>query len=261
MTGRLLAALDDTPAATAVLAVAPALAELLGARVDAVHVAEDGGATVRAIADRAGYELRVLHGPVVDSLRTAGEEPDVVAVAVGVRRHGAVSRPAGHVVVGLATQLRKPVAVVPPAVVAPVTIRRVLVPMDRSHATAATLGDAIETVCKQGLEVTLLHVHEEGSAIPAFVDQPQHEIPAWVEEFVARFAPTADHEACVELRVGSAPDHVLGVAGDLGADLILLGWSQDLTPGHAAVVRRVLESSEVPVVLVPVLAAGGAKGG
>ena len=45
------------------------------------------------------------------------------------------------------------------------------------------------------------------------------------------------------------------VATAAGADLIALGWSQDLTPDRAAVVREVLTRSEVPVLLLPCAAA------
>jgi hypothetical protein len=48
------------------------------------------------------------------------------------------------------------------------------------------------------------------------------------------------------------------MTAEIDADLILLGWARDLSPGHAAVVRRVLEEAAVPLVLVPVLA--GASG-
>jgi hypothetical protein len=38
----------------------------------------------------------------------------------------------------------------------------------------------------------------------------------------------------------------------VGCDVIALGWTQQLVPGRAPVVRAALEGSHVPVMLVPV---------
>ena len=56
---KLIAALDDTPMAGSVLAAAGPVAKLLGARVEPVHVVEDGDSVVRAQAATAGMPLRV----------------------------------------------------------------------------------------------------------------------------------------------------------------------------------------------------------
>jgi hypothetical protein len=45
---------------------------------------------------------------------------------------------------------------------------------------------------------------------------------------------------------------VHSIATEIGADLIALAWSQNMTAGRATVVRAVLERSDVPVLLVPV---------
>jgi hypothetical protein len=41
------------------------------------------------------------------------------------------------------------------------------------------------------------------------------------------------------------------VARDVDADMIALGWAQDLAPGRASVVRWALEHTPVPLVLMP----------
>jgi hypothetical protein len=56
----------------------------------------------------------------------------------------------------------------------------------------------------------------------------------------------------VVLRSGVTADHLLGIAEEERADLIVLGWSQTLSPGRAEVVRALLERSPVPLLLVPV---------
>jgi hypothetical protein len=97
-----------------------------------------------------------------------------------------------------------------------------------------------------------LHVHELDS-LPLFTDQPQHELTAWAQEFLRRHCPHPEHVR-LEVRIGVPGQHVLNVAEQIGADLIALGWAQELAGGRAAVVHEALERSRVPVLLVPVSA-------
>jgi hypothetical protein len=55
-----------------------------------------------------------------------------------------------------------------------------------------------------------------------------------------------------ETRLGRTEDFVPLAAREFGCDLVVLGWSQELAPGRARVVRVTLERSSVPVMLVPV---------
>lgn len=246
---KVLAAVDNTAAARSVLAAAVALGDLLGVEVEAIHVREDGHRTVDAAARAAGIPLRVSEGPVVPALRGAGEKSDVAALVLGVRASAVGRRPAGHVALQLAVSLPVPVLVVPPQAAVPITLRRVLVPLDAEPATAAALTETMELARRRKLEVVVLHVHEHAS-LPAFTDQPQHELAAWSAEFLRRHCPDPDN-VLLEVRVGAPGQHVLRVADEIGADLIALGWAQDLGEGRAAVIREALDRSDVPLLLVP----------
>jgi hypothetical protein len=48
-----------------------------------------------------------------------------------------------------------------------------------------------------------------------------------------------------------AGEHVLDVAEAERADMIALGWSQQLDPGRARTIRRAVLDAVVPVMLVP----------
>ncbi|MGZ6098867.1 MAG: universal stress protein, partial [Myxococcaceae bacterium] len=85
----------------------------------------------------------------------------------------------------------------------------------------------MELARASGIEVAVLHVRAE-EALHAFSDQLHHEVPAWVEEFLARFCPVPARELEVVLRVGVPEEEVGSVARETGADLIALGWSQQL---------------------------------
>jgi hypothetical protein len=96
-----------------------------------------------------------------------------------------------------------------------------------------------------------LHVFEE-EQLPAFTDQPQHEWREWAREFICRYCRWYSGTLRLETRVGRVRDLVPRVAEEVAADLVALGWSQELGPGHAPIVRDVLARCRLPVLLVPV---------
>lgn len=253
---RVIAAVDSSAAARPVLDTAAALARLLGAELEALHVREDGDFAPRAQAAAVGVPLRAVRGPTVPSLVEAAKPGDVVAMVLGARGTPVGRRPAGHTALEVAAALPKPLVIVPPSVAHPGRLRRLLVPLDGSAATAAALRGTIEFARGCALEVVVLHVLDEAS-LPPFEDQPQHEAASWAREFVARHCPCPPEELQLEVRVGSPSDHVLHVAAEADVDLVALGWSQDLSEGRAAVVRETLAKSAVPVLLVPVGARRG----
>ena len=79
-------------------------------------------------------------------------------------------------------------------------------------------------------------------------DQPAYAQRAWSDEFLARYCPVPGVR--IELRTGVPHQHVVAVASQSDADLIALGWSQQLDRGRAAVVRNTVAASQVPVSLL-----------
>ena len=249
-----IAALDASGAQGSVLDTAAALAGLLNAEVEAVHVPEERDAPARTDAAFAGVQVTLLHaGEVAAVLADRARQSDAVAVVLGAHADPQTMRPAGHVALQLITQLEKPVVVSPRGAHGRRAICRMLVPLDGARETAEALGRVIETAIGAGVEVTLLHVHEL-SALPLFTEQPQHERPAWSREFIIRSRLHPD-QVGLEVRVGEPGQHLLDVADRSDADMIIVGWGQDLSEGHAAVVREVLSAGRIPVMLLPVASA------
>ncbi len=244
-----LAAIDDSAAARPVLATAQAVAALWHARVDAVHVGDDGGRTADAAARAAGVPMRVETGDIVARLTQAAAETNVDAVVIGARGRPGGSRPAGHVALELITRCDKPVIVVPPEASCRGELRRILVALEGTRATSDVLRPAIELGRDQGLEVAVVHVDDE-SSIPLFSDQPQHETNAFAREFLARFGP-AGEPIPIELRIGQPAEEVLSVCDETEADMVVVAWSCNLAPGRARFVRHILEHARIPVLLVP----------
>jgi nucleotide-binding universal stress UspA family protein len=249
---RVIAAIDNSVAAQPVLSTALAMAELLEAAVEPVHVRVDGDRTVRAVAERADLSVSELAGSVPEQLVAAGAAEDVVLVVVGARGTPLRSRPVGQTAITVATSLPKPVLVVPPDARRAGTIRRVLVPLEGTIATSLAPQGVIAVAARAQLDVIVLHVIDELS-IPLFADQPQHETEAWAREFLERYCPCGVGSIRLETRVGRPKDVIAPAADEIGADLIALAWAGSLAQDRAPVVRAVLERGRAPVLLVPVI--------
>jgi nucleotide-binding universal stress UspA family protein len=144
----------------------------------------------------------------------------------------------------------KAIVLVPPdAPRAAETIGRVLVPLDGTPESAAAVSRTVDLLANAGVDLVALHVFD-ADTVPRFWDQPAHAAPAFTAEFLARNVPPTG--ARLELRSGSAGEHIVDVAAAEGADLIALGWSQHLDPGRARTVRRCVQDSTVPTMLIPV---------
>jgi nucleotide-binding universal stress UspA family protein len=248
---KVIAALDNSLAAQPVLATALALATMLDAEVEAVHVATGGGRVARAVADAAGLRLRVVPGSVVEQLTELADDDGVSAVVLGARGTPAGRRPLGGTALALATSLAKPVVIVPPDARIGTELRRVLVPVEGGLSSAFTPRAILRLAEHEELDVVVLHVHEE-ETLPAFTDQPQHEQRAWSAEFLRRYCPWGIGRVGFEVRVGRAEEVVPVVAEAAHADVIALAWAQELAEGRAPVVRSALARGRVPVMLVPV---------
>lgn len=248
---KVLAALDNSAAATSVLGSAHALAALLDSQVEALHVRVDGQRTVQNMADAAGVRLRTVTGPVAERLVEAGETDDVIALVIGARGTSASSSSLGARAAAVASALSKPVLVVPPECGPAPSFRRVLVPLEGTLSSSLVPRWLFELHGEAGVDVVALHIHDERS-FPSFTDQPQHEAQAWAQEFLQRYCPWGIGTVHLETRVGRIGELVPAVAEQCGCDLIALGWSRQLSGGRAPVVHETIERSHLPVLLVPV---------
>jgi nucleotide-binding universal stress UspA family protein len=248
MMRKVVACVDNSTAARPVLAAAAAIAPLLDATVEAVHVREDGEATVDAIVEARHVELCVLQGDVVEELVSYACRPDVVATTVGAHDHSGRARHMGHVPTELADRSDAPVLVVPPDATFSGPVHRVLVAMEGKRGHELALKGAVDVAVDAKLEIIVVHVDDE-SSIPAFSDQIQHETDAYAAEFLARFAPSAP-EAKLELRVGDPADEILRASETIKPELLAMGWRQRPAQAHEGVAPTVVARCRYPVLLV-----------
>lgn len=239
---RVLAFVDGSPCSAGVLSVADGIAGLWAASVHAVTVPEtetddsDRGSREGSVADRLVAELRA---------------PDVVAGVMGARSVPGKPGVMGHVTEAVAVAAPVLLVIVPPDVAAPwprggrqVSI---LMPLDGEPRTSAAVMEVVDRLPPDDTDVTVLHVFDSDSLPPLASAPEDRRIVA--EEFgLVHCGGVIDR---IELRLGPPAGVILRVASELRSDLVLVAWGQDLGPGRAEVVRRLLED-EFPVGLVPI---------
>lgn len=244
---KVLAALDASPAARTVLDAAIAFGELTGADVEAVHAGNDGEVP-RWVAAQRQLPLRLLSGEVRASLLAALAEDDAIAAVFGARGTRGGRRPAGRTAMHVLEAATKPVVVVPPEVAPSAVRHRLLIPLEGDPASSQPVLDRLMPLLAVDAELVVVHVFTSDT-MPRVLDRPVRDLELWGEEFMARFCPGASG---IRLRTGVVGTQIDEVAAEEGAGLVVLSWSCDMSPGHAAVIRHVLADSDVPVLLLPV---------
>lgn len=244
---RVLAAIDNSLAARPVLGMAVALAPVLGARVEAVTVGD--GDTMLKQAESLGVSLTELCGDPLAAIAALASGDDVVALVVGARNRMGGPHEVGHLALALANLADKPVLLVPPEVVAPPGLHRVMVAIKGTPDRMRPLRRAVAVMNNSELELVAVHVEDENS-IPSFSDQPQYEVDAYAEEFLARHVPGAPR-ARAQLRFGDPVEEVLEASREERSELLAVGWTQGNRPGRGRVSRALAARSPVPLLLVP----------
>ena len=245
----IIAAIDNSLAAGPVLTARLALAPALGADVEAICVADDGGLTAQASADTMGIPFRHLTGDARQRICEQAARPEVVAVAMGARaRIG--GRRTGHLVPQIADAISKPVLVVPPEAEPIASVHTVVIAMEGTNRNARSFKPTMSIAAGADVDLVVVHVDDQDT-IPRFSDQIAHETDAFANEFLARNAHDAPN-ARLELRIGVPADEIIDAADSARADLIAIGWPQAHDVHKGTTAREILDRSHVPVLLVAV---------
>lgn len=248
----------------------------------AVEEGSDPALTVaREVARLKHTALRVLHPPSVevaddhqetyegamqDALFAAAKRDERPWLVLSTR--SADDPP--HVGLGLAARrvlatTDRPVLLVRPELAArPWALEQVLVPHDGTPTTSAALCPAAELAREIGAELFALHVapehvrqgQEAGSiAVPRYLDQPQHEWPAWADEFLERvrsLCPFDPGRTRFFLAHGDPAGEIVRIAHAEGVDLVVLAWHGALAPEHARTFRALLRDCPCPMLVLRV---------
>lgn len=209
-----------------VLQIAASMSDLLGAQV-------------RRLAPVAGTLGPPDPGRVLAELR----RPDAAVAVLPATEPARLAWP-------VLRQALKPVVVVPIAAAGHGRwqLTRALIPLDGTVESADAVDGLVRLLSGAGVDLVVLHVFS-ADTVPRFWDHPGHAEQVWQSEFLARYCDRPG--ARMRWRSGKPDEHVLDVASAEHADLIALGWSQRLDAGRARTVRRTVEQSPVPVLLLP----------
>ncbi|HVA74803.1 MAG TPA: universal stress protein [Acidimicrobiales bacterium] len=243
-----LAALDTTTASRPVLETASRMAEMTGAQVEAIHVTDGPADMLDLLAGRAAIRLRRLSGPVEPAVLEAMAAPQVIAAVIGARATPGGRRPVGRTALRLLRQTTKPVVVVPPNALSPRPFKRLLVPLEGEQSSSQPIIDALWPLLVAEVELIVLHVFTD-TTLPRMLDRPHRDLDLLGAEFLASQCPPATR---IELRTGPVAARVAEVSDQHSVDLVVLSWSQQVSPGRAQVVQEVLGASLLPVLLLPV---------
>jgi hypothetical protein len=175
-----------------------------------------------------------------------------VLAVIGARATPAGRRPAGRTALDVLEAANKPIVVVPPEATGHASrpLHRVLLPLEGTEQSSRPVAASLSWMLKGDVHLLVLHVFTPAT-VPRVLDRTNRDLSLWGDEFLARFCPEA---RSIELRTGSVGAGVAEVCDVEDVDMVVLSWSQDSSPGHAAVVRDVLGRSKIPVLLLPVSA-------
>ncbi|MDO8107852.1 universal stress protein [Isoptericola sp. b441] len=246
---RVLAAVDASPVAAEVMRAAVVFADVLGASPEGLHVAAEPDPGLGAQAAATG--LRLVHRPGAPHavIHQAMSEPGVVLGVLGTSGAGGARQRPGRVARAVLAGAPGPVVAVPPGSF-PQDRRhvcRAVVPLDGRARAAAAVEPIVTTLVDAGVDVVLVHVVEDVDLLPL------------VRAHAARLGRTAHpgrrQEAEVPRRLhvthGDPATVILDACLAEDAELVVVGWAQDLSGRRAATVRHLLAGSPVPVLLVP----------
>jgi len=272
----LLVPLDDSTNATAVLSVARGLAHLKDATVVLIHVGREALAPDELL-DRMRLSAEDVRGLVIDQCtgspaeaivrQAAARHTEFIVMCAPEGRDGPLHG-SGIFIEDVLRTAPCPVVLVPSIRGRhPWALRQLVLPHDGTPTSAAAIAPTAELASRAGADLVVLHVATPGAerpaesgtfVVPRYVDQPQHEWPAWSREFLERVRGLCHPASIEKIRLvlvhGEASAAILEFARRSASDLIALAWRGSLEPERAQTIRRVIRDASCPVIVFRVQA-------
>ena len=167
----------------------------------------------------------------------------------------------GHVTRAVLERSPVPVLLLPPAYREALPWERVLVPVsgelegDEALALGVRLANALDLVVHVA-HVTDADTSDEGLAARArYADALHHEYPRQLEELVTRALPhcgPAQYRCIADVALchGDVAAELLGLIERKRVSVLVTGWHGRLSLGHARVLKRLIQVTTSPVLLV-----------
>jgi nucleotide-binding universal stress UspA family protein len=264
--------LDGSTASKAALPVARSLARLFSATLHVLHVREQG-LDVQQTFQELGLTAEEIHGVVLDRLTGDPAQAvfsatqtfvkpllvmcthtaeDTEQLSFGGIADAVLSKGPGLIVL-----------VAPERGLQEWNIGSVLVAHDGTPSADDAIAPAADIASRAKAAVTAVHVaarsapqpDEKGSLpAPRYIDQPHHEWPAWVGEFLQRMLALGAPRNAINFKLlvtgGQPGSEVAQLARDACADLVVLAWRGTWEETRAGTVKVITRRSGCPVMLV-----------
>jgi nucleotide-binding universal stress UspA family protein len=264
--------LDGSTASKAALPVARTMARLFGATLHILY-ARDEPLEPQQTIQELGLTPEELHGVVLDRLSGTPAEAIIPAaqdfkssLLVMCTHTAAETDQLSFGTVAEAVLSKGPdrvLLIAPERGLKEWTIRRVLLAHDGTPSADTAIAPAADIASRAKAEVTAIHVaarkaprpSEEGSLpAPRYVDQPQHEWPAWAGEFLDRMLALGSPPAAMDFKLlvtgGQPGSEVAQIARDSNADLVVVAWHGHWEELRAETLKVIARRSGCPVLLV-----------
>ncbi len=281
-----LLTLDGSEAAATALPAARAIAWQLSMPLRLLHVVPSP-ISMADIAERlhvdgivTAEQIVVRVGDPVDEILNAIEDRQTYLTVMTT--HGRYIEPGrhlGHIAEAVVASTLRPILLIRPEAATTATevlsARRFLLPLDGSATTARSLSAITDIVARLNGSFDVLFVVDPsrptprpeepgGLNVPSYVDQPQHEWPSWMREVLDYLCACSSRyplgiSTRVHVRQGAIDTTLLQFVEDHENDAIVLVRSSHLEPGHASVLRAVLDHTPCPVVLTGAIRRHGVK--
>jgi len=265
--------LDHSETSRRAIPLASTIAKATGATVRFVHATHEACTATRMleILKLLPEETRnVLMEPLVGSPAEAITEkvmlqPYSLIVMAMTSKQKRPTGGLGPIALEILRRCERPIVFVPPeGVWENWKAKQILLPQDSTAECARAVSPMISVAEKHDAVLTILHVPRYSDVpltqvhaalpMPRYMDQPQYELMAWREEFIERIRTMgniSDKNALkLVLGVGDPGEEVVNWSHKLPADLIVIPWYRHYET--AVVLRRVLEDTICPVMVVPV---------
>ncbi len=266
--------LDGSVHALVALPVARTLAEQEGATLHLVHV-EGRALPPRDLVSQLGLAPEQMYDSVLNQLigspalsivQEAVEHQSMLIVMCARTGQTEAYGGLGPVAADVLSMAPCPVVLVSPQRgMQSWTLHQILLPHDGTPTMAAAIHPALDLAERSGAELWVLHVAaprttpavEPGTlGAPCYLDQPQHEWPAWTREFLGRLYalghPPENMTLHLSLAKGEPGDEIVRFASEHRSDLIVLAWRGHLEAERAATLKAVIQAAPCPVFILRV---------
>lgn len=263
--------LDGSETATKALGAAQAVAKIMNGMLNIVHAAKSHVPEDK-LAEQlktAGTDLELCRveqvvGEPVESILAFASQVDAKMIVMA--SHGLThnhTRLIGSITMGVIQEAKSPVVIVRSGMKNPPRRdwkpTKMLCPLDGSPMATAQMQQIFDLAKLLGAEVDILNVAVHGEkamevgAITAheYEDYPQHDLPAWENEFIRRCCENRPPGVEVSMfqHAGEPVKTMIEFSSRHKDDLIVLTWYGRLEADRARTVKGLLKRTEVPVLL------------